>query len=77
MHGKKFSILYKWKPSELNIGPYNTVILKLLKANMNLQFVTGVYAMLMYLTSYLYKPEHTTYEKAYEKAIKGGLWKRY
>ena len=44
---------------------------------MNLQFVTGVYAMLMYLTSYLYKPEHTTYEKAYEKAIKGGLWKRY
>ena len=31
----------------------NTVILKLLKSNTNLQFVTGVYAMLTYLTSYL------------------------
>ena len=40
------------------MGPYNIVILKLLKSNMNLQFATGVYAMLIYLTSYLYKPEH-------------------
>ena len=55
---KKVSILYKRKPCDINIGPYNTVILKLLKANMNLQFVTDVYAMLTYLTSYLSKPEH-------------------
>ena len=43
---KKVSILYKRKPCEVNIGPYNTVILELFKSNMNLQFVTGVYAML-------------------------------
>ena len=46
----------------MNIGPYNTVILMLLKSNMNIQFVTGVYAMLTYLTSYLCKPEHTMSE---------------
>ena len=39
-------------------GPYDTVILKLLISNMNSQFVTSVYAMLTYLTSYLCKPEH-------------------
>ena len=33
---KKVSILYKRKPCEVNIGLYNTVILKLLKSNMNL-----------------------------------------
>ena len=55
---KIVSILYKRKPSEVNIGPYNTVILELLKSNMNLQFVTGVYVMLTYLTSYLCKPEN-------------------
>ena len=55
---KKVSILGKRKPCEVNIGPYNTIILKLLKSNMNLQFVTGVYAMITYLTSYLCKPEH-------------------
>ena len=55
---KKASILYKRKPCEVNIGPYNTVILKLLKSNINLQFVTGVYAMLTYLMPYLCKPKH-------------------
>ena len=55
---KIVSISYKRKPSEVNIGPYNTVILKLLKSNMNLQFVTGVYVMLTCLTSYLCKPEN-------------------
>ena len=75
---KKVSILFKRKPSEVNIGPYNTVILKLLKGNMNLQFVTGVYAMLTYLMSYLCKPEHAMSEpmkkaskEAYEKDIEG------
>ena len=32
--------------------------LRLLKSNVNLQFVTDVYAMLAYLTLYLCKPEH-------------------
>ena len=54
---KKVSVLYKQKPCEVNIGRYNTVILKLLKFTMNLQFVAGAYAMLMYLTSYSCKPE--------------------
>ena len=47
--GKKVSVLYKRKTCEVNIGPYDTVILKLLKSNLTLQFVTGVYAMLTYL----------------------------
>ena len=79
---KKVSIIYKRKPCEVNIGPYNTVILMLLKANMNIQFVTGVYAMLTYLTSYLCKPEHTMSElmkkaskEAYGKDIRGKIWK--
>ena len=44
---------------------------------MNLEFVTGVYAMLTYLTSYLFKPEHAMCEflkkaskEAYGKDIK-------
>ena len=59
---KKVSIIYKRRPGEVYIGPYNTMILMLLKSNMNIQFVTGVYAMLTYLTSYLCKPEHTMSE---------------
>ena len=73
----KISIIYKRKPSEVNVGPYNTVILSLLKANMNIQFVTGIYAMLTYLTSYLCKPEHHMSElmkkatkEAYGKSVK-------
>ena len=50
MCGKKVPILYKRKSFEVNIGPYNNGILKLLKSNMNLQFITDVYAMLAYLT---------------------------
>ena len=73
---KKISILYKGKPCEVNIGPYDTVILKLLKTNMNLQFVTGVYAMLTYLTSYLCKPEHAMSERM-KKASKEAYRRRY
>ena len=50
------------KPCEANIEPYNTVILKLLKSNVNLQFVTGVYTMLTYQTPYLGKAEHAMTE---------------
>ena len=41
---------------------------------MNIQFVTGVYAMLTYLTSYLCKPEHTMSELM-KKASKGAYGK--
>ena len=51
------------------ISPYNTVILATLKANMNIQYVTGMYAVLAYLTSYLCKPEHTMGELM-KKAVK-------
>ena len=54
---KNTSIHHKRRPNELNISPYNTVLLSLLRANMNIQFVTGVYGLLTYLTSYLCKPE--------------------
>ena len=77
---KKISIIYKRKVNEVNIGPYNSVILMNLKSNMNIQFVTGVYAMLTYLTSYLCKPEHTMSElmkkaskEAYGKDIRGKM----
>ena len=77
---KEVSILYKRKPCEVNIGPYNAVILELLRSNMNLQFVTGVCAMLTYPTSYLCKPEHAmsklmkkASKEAYGKDIKGTM----
>ena len=80
MCGKKASILSKRNPFEMNIGSYNTVTLKLLKSNMNLQFVTGTYAILGYLTSYLCNPEHAmsklmkkTSKEAYGKDIKGKM----
>ena len=62
MYGKKVSLIDNWKPGEITIGPYNTVSLKLLKSNMNLLFVTAVYAMLKYIRSYLCKPEHSMKE---------------
>ena len=55
---KDVSIVYKRNPSDVLIGPYNTVIFSCLKANMNIQYITSVYALLTYLTSYLCKPEH-------------------
>ena len=62
-------MLYEQKPFEVKIGPCDTVILKLLKSNMNLQFVTGVCAVLTYLTSHLCKREHTM-SKLMKKASK-------
>ena len=58
---KNITIHYKRRPNELNVSPYNTVLLSLLRANLNIQFVTGVYGLLTYLTSYLCKPK-----KSYE-----------
>ena len=58
---KRISIVHKRKPYEVSLRNFNTVILKLLKSNMNIKFVIGVYAMLTYLTSYLSVPR--TYDK--------------
>ena len=56
---RKLSIHYKRNTNEKDISPYNTVILSLMKSNMNLQYVTGIYGLLTYLTSYLCKSERT------------------
>lgn len=71
---KKTTVLYKSRLCEMNIVPYNTAILQLLKSNMNVQFVTGIYVMLTYLTSYLCKPEHTMSELI-KKASKESYWR--
>ena len=39
------------------INPYNSVLLNLVKSNLNLQFVTEIYGLLAYLCSYLCKEE--------------------
>ena len=58
----RITVLYKRKPSEKNVSPYNTVILSLMKSNMNLQYVTGLFGVIKYLTSYMCKPERTMSE---------------
>ena len=55
---RKLSIHYKQKPNEKDVSPYNTVTLSLIKSSMNLQYVTGIYGLLTYLT-YLRKSERT------------------
>ena len=59
---KEVAIVYKRRPCEQNVSTYNTVVLSLMKSNMNIQFVTGHYGVLKYLTSYMCKPERTTSE---------------
>ena len=58
----KATITYKRGMNETRISPYNTAILATLRANMNIQYVTSVYAVLAYLTSYLCKAEHSMSE---------------
>ena len=36
----KVSVVYKRKLNEVNVEPHNTVILSVLKGNMNLQYIT-------------------------------------
>ena len=54
---KKLTVIYKRTPNETNIGPYNTVMISILQSNMNIQYVTNMYAVLAYITSYMCKPE--------------------
>jgi hypothetical protein len=72
----RVTIQYKRTPNEQNVSPYNTVILSLMKANMNLQYVTGMYGVIKYLTSYMCKPERTMSElmkKASKEATNKGV----
>ena len=59
---KKTTINLKRTPSETCINPYNPVILKCLRANMDIQYITDVWACVAYITSYLCKPERTMSE---------------
>jgi len=54
---KKTTIFYKRKPCDTSISPYNTVVLQIWQANMNIQYVTGIHGVIAYLTSYLCKAE--------------------
>ena len=59
---RRCTIYYKRKLTESLIVPYNPVLLHAWKANMNIQYVTGEYGVLTYLTSYLCKPERSMSE---------------
>jgi hypothetical protein len=54
----KMCALYKRKPNETMISPYNPILLKLWQANMNIQYVCGVYGLVIYLSEYVCKSEH-------------------
>ena len=77
----RVTVQYKRKPSEKNVSPYNTVILSLMKSNMNIQYVTGIYGVVKYLTSYMCKPEKAMSElmkkaskEATNKGVQDKMW---
>ncbi|KAK3100749.1 hypothetical protein FSP39_024640 [Pinctada imbricata] len=59
---KKTNIILKRDPSETCVNPYNPIILRCLRANMDIQFITDVWACVAYITSYMCKPEKTMSE---------------
>jgi hypothetical protein len=54
---KKNTIVMKRDPHETSINPYNPVILLALRSNMDIQYITDVWACVAYITSYMCKPE--------------------
>ncbi|XP_066269843.1 uncharacterized protein [Branchiostoma lanceolatum] len=50
-------IILRRNPSETDINQYNPKILKLWRANMDLQFILDPYSCIMYITSYMLKSE--------------------
>ena len=57
----KTKIIMKRSPSEVFINNYNPVILTALRSNIDIQYITNIWACIAYLTSYIYKPERATY----------------
>lgn len=53
------AIVLKRNPYECNVNNYNSVLMKSWEANLDVQFVTNVYSCVMYLASYISKPEKT------------------
>ena len=70
------TIHYKRNLDETHIVPYNTVLLSLLKANMNIQFVSGTYGLLTYVAGYMCKDDKNMSElmkKASKEADSEGI----
>ncbi len=70
------TIHYKRNLDETHIVPYNTVLLSLLKANMNIQFVSGTYGLLTYVAGYMCKDDKNMSElmkKASKEATNKGV----
>jgi hypothetical protein len=57
-HGQP-AILLQRNPNESNINHYNTILMKCWEANLDVQYVTNTYACVMYVASYVSKPEKT------------------
>lgn len=53
------AILLRREPCEMNINNYNIVLMISWEANQDVQFVTNTYACVMYVASYVSKPEKT------------------
>lgn len=51
------AVLLKRKPGEINVNKYNKTLMKSWEANLDVQFVTNTYACVMYVASYVSKPE--------------------
>ena len=53
------AILLKRDLTEVNINNYNATLIKAWEANLDVQYVTNVYSCVMYVASYMSKPEKT------------------
>ena len=54
---KSTTIFLKRTPSEIRVNAYNPALMKAWRANMDIQFVTNVYACAMYIASYATKSQ--------------------
>ena len=57
--GNQTAILLKRTPKEINVNNYNRTLMNGWQVNIDVQFVTNVYSCVMYLASYVSKPEKT------------------
>lgn len=58
----KKNILLKRKPAETCVNPYNPIIMKALRANMDIQYIKDVWGCVAYITYYMCKPERSMSE---------------
>ncbi|KAK7929411.1 hypothetical protein WMY93_005806 [Mugilogobius chulae] len=72
---KRTQIILKRDVNEIWINPYNPFLLKCWNANMDIQYVTDVYACIVYIISYMSKSEREmglVLRKTQEEATKHG-----